>query len=134
MGARVIGMVLAGYLLVALGVAPVILSRAIGAFLGIALVFLAEVPKTPGTARKTRAWKNVMEGLGYVRENRVVLNLASLFTVTHFASVTLKSLMPQVAKGILGVGAEGYGWLNGIMAAGSFSATLILASLLDFKA
>lgn len=133
MAARVIGMVLAGYLLATLGVAPVIVARALGAFVSIVFLLFAKVPPTPGATKKTTAWSNVVDGVSYIRGNPLILSLASMFIVTKFATITVTSLMPAVAEGVLNLSAEGYGWLNGVMAAGSFSAALILASLIDFR-
>lgn len=133
MGARVLGMVLAGYLLATIGVAPVIATRAVGAILAMIFILFAKVPPTPGAAKKTTAWRNVIEGVRYVQGNPLILTLTFMFVVNQFANITATSLMPAFAEAILNMGAKGYGWLNGIMSAGAFSATLILASLRDFK-
>lgn len=132
-GARVIGMVFAGYLLAIVGVAPVIAARAVGAFIAMIFLLLTKIPPTPAAARKTTPWQNVIDGVHYIRDNTVVLSLASMYIIIQFATITSTSLMPAFAKEILGLGAEGYGWLNGVMAAGSFFATLILASLPNFR-
>jgi MFS family permease len=132
MGARVLGMVLAGYLLARIGVVPVIAARALGSLIGIVFLLFARVPPTPAAARKTTAWRNVVEGVRYVQGNPLILTLTFMFVVNQFANTTATSLMPAFAEGILGLGPEGYGWLNGVMAAGAFGSTLLLASLRDF--
>jgi len=133
MGSRFVGMVAAGYLLAHIDVVPVIAARAAGNIFAILCLLLAKVPATPGTAKKKTHLRNLVEGLEYIRSNKIVLSLAALYLIPQFVTITAISLMPAFAKEILHIGAEGYGWLNGALSIGAFAATVIMASLYDFR-
>jgi MFS family permease len=133
MGSRVVGIIIAGYLLAAVGVGPVIAARAVGAFVAIALALMATVPPTPSAAREKTARHNIADGLAYVRSNKLTLSLIAMFIFPQFATLTVTSLMPAFADEILHIGAKGFGWLTGVMSGGAMVGTFIIAYLYNFR-
>ena len=93
-----------------------------GAFVG--LVTLPRVPRPPRSTLSP--WRATIEGLGYVRHNRIVLGAISLdlFAVLLGGAT---AMLPVYARDILHVGVEGLGPLRAAPAFGAGATALLLA-------
>lgn len=92
------------------------------AVLAIATAKTPVQPKLPGA----RAFRMALDGLRFVRDNRIVFGAISLdLVVVLFGGVT--ALLPIFARDILHVGAEGLGYLRAAPAAGAAIIAFMLA-------
>ena len=83
----------------------------------IALFFIRPIPRTE-LDRKANPWRQMIEGLHYVRRNRLVLGAISLdlFAVLLGGAT---AMLPIFARDILHIGAEGLGHLRAAPAVGA---------------
>lgn len=123
---RIIGMPVAGYIIVAFGVWPIFVIAAVGCLLAIGWLLMAEVPPTPRETRKQAPWQNLTEGFRYLRSNAIILSLMLLYLIPWLSGNTYGNFLPVFANDILGVGAVGYGYLQ---AAPGLGAIISLAGL-----
>lgn len=97
-------------------------AMVIGAIVSISL---AQTPKQEKVAN-ARGWKMALEGLRYVRDNRIVLGAILIdLIVVFFAGAT--ALLPVFARDILHAGAGGLGLLRAAPAFGAAIVALYLA-------
>lgn len=125
-GARMIGMAMAGYLILAIGLWPIFLMRALGCAVAIFWLGMAHVPPTPITAKGKTSIKNLMEGFGYLRSHTMVLILVVLYLIPWLAGNTFASFLPVFSSDILRIGAVGYGYLQASPGLGSLIALVAL--------
>jgi MFS family permease len=113
----IIGPALGGYLF---AVAPYAAYFGSAALFGVALVGLAAIPPVPRTelARDVNPWTQMVEGLSYVRRNRLVLGAISLdlFAVLLGGAT---AMLPVFARDVLHVGSAGLGNLRAAPAVGA---------------
>lgn len=124
-GAAMIGPAIGGFLFIA--GAHVVYAFA-GALTATSVVMFAtaETP-THEPVENVRGWSMIIEGLRYVRDNKLVLGSMTLdLVVVLFGSVT--ALLPVFARDILMVGAEGLGLLRAAPAIGAGIVAFILAA------
>jgi MFS family permease len=115
---------LGGYLYAAGHAAPYLAGTLLFAISLVSLFVIRPVPRPERTgANPLRA---VVEGLAYVRRNRIVLGSISLdlFAVLLGGAT---ALLPVYARDILGVGAEGLGHLRSAPAVGAATVAILLA-------
>lgn len=122
--AFIVGPALGGFLYIA--GAPVV--YAVAGIVSLAAVGLFALMPAPAHERdpNARSWRLIIEGLRYIRDNRIVLGAISLdLVVCFFGGVT--ALLPVFAKDILHVGAEGLGLMRAAPAAGAVIVAFLLA-------
>lgn len=120
----VLGPPLGAYLYAADPAAPYLLAAAMFAGALFALFLIGPVPR-PEPARVT-PWRSLVEGLGYVRHNRIVLGAISLdlFAVLLGGAT---AMLPVYARDVLHVGVEGLGPLRAAPALGAALTAVTLA-------
>ena len=105
-----------------------------GSYLASAGVLLV-IGRSARTAQPTR--EPVLQNLaGYVRflsQNRVILVLMCLASITEVFGFTHMTLLPVFAKEVLGVGPVGLGYLVAVRQAGGLMGLAALANLRDFR-
>ncbi|WP_439532608.1 MFS transporter [Polymorphobacter sp.] len=97
------------------------------AMFGLALVALMAIGPVPRPAPSTLSpWRSMVEGLGYMRRNQMVLGAITLdlFAVLLGGAT---AMLPVYARDILFVGVEGLGPLRAAPAAGAAVTALLLA-------
>jgi len=101
------------------GVSSLLLGVALGAFWTV-----RRIPR--GNAGDSHPLRAVIEGLAYVRDNKIVLGAISLdlFAVLLGGAT---AMLPVYARDVLHVGPEGLGWLRAAPAAGAALTALVLA-------
>ena len=132
----IVGPALGGYLYALAPEAPYIGSVVLCA---ISLAGLFRIPKVASAAGKkaARPWQQMVEGLRYVRQNRLVLGAISLdlFAVLLGGAT---AMLPVYARDVLNAGPEGLGHLRAAPAVGAtltaaFFAVRPLKSEVGFK-
>ena len=111
------GPALGGYLYAASHDAPYVVSTILFLISASSLMFIRPIPKT-SLDGKGNPWRQMIDGLHYVRRNRVVLGAISLdlFAVLLGGAT---AMLPIYARDILKVGASGLGHLRAAPAVGS---------------
>jgi len=94
--------------------------------------FIKEV-ETKRVAQQLSIWRNIVEGVQIIRNNRVVLALMVMAATCEMFGFSFPVLVPVFARDVLKVGAVGMGMLNAFRSGGGLLAGLVLASLGDFK-
>ncbi len=90
------------------------------------LVFVFPAPQA--RSPEARSWRSVLQGVRFVRRQPVILSTISLDMVAVlFGGAT--ALLPIYATDILGVGAEGFGWMRAMPSLGAITMGLSLALL-----
>jgi len=132
-GARMVGMALAGYLIVILGMWPIFLFRALGCLLAILWLSLANVPSTPNTTREKSPYQNMIEGFHYLRSNTMILGLVILYLIPWLTSNTFVNFLPVFASDVLKIGAVGYGYLQAAPGVGAIISLVTLTFFTYYK-
>ncbi|MBI4339510.1 MAG: MFS transporter [Chloroflexi bacterium] len=125
----ILGPVMAGQVLAMWGPEPVFAIRVVGVAIAIMWLLMAHIPATPPHARAEAVLRNLVGGIGYLRDNRLVMGLLVLFFVPTVFVGSVNALLPTFADEVLGSGERGLGYLQGAGGAGSVIAMLTLASL-----
>lgn len=130
-GAAVMGPALAGVTLGAIGVAGCFYLNAIS-FLAVVWAIWVMKPRARTKARDGSVWFSLVEGLGYIRRNRVVFALFLVTAIPSLLGRPYQSLMPVFARDILGGGPRTYGALMSASGAGALVGALLTATLGSF--
>lgn len=120
----VLGPPLGAYLYAAHPSAPYLVATLL--FAGAALALFRIGPVARPAPSTMHPWRSLVEGLGYVRGNRIVLGAISLdlFAVLLGGAT---AMLPIYARDILHVGVEGLGPLRAAPAVGAAVTALVLA-------
>ncbi len=117
--AAVVGPATAGIVIASFGVGWVYALNAVS-FLGVilALFSMRGIPKRRAEERTELNFRSAVEGMRFVFSSPLIRSSMLLdFFATFFSSAT--ALLPIFAQDILGVGAQGYGWLYSAPAIGA---------------
>jgi MFS family permease len=130
---RIIGMLIAGYLIVIIGIWLIFVIRALGCLLAISWLLFARIPPTPPAARGQTPWHNLAEGFHYLRGSAIILILTLLYLIPWLVTNTNTNFLPVFASDILRIGAVGYGYLHAATGLGAVIALLALTLLTYYK-
>ncbi|WP_420140633.1 MFS transporter [Sphingomonas sp.] len=124
-GGAIVGPAMGGYLYAHSHWLPYTISAALFLLASGSLMFIRPTPKT-ALDRKANPWRQMVEGLAYIRRNRLVLGAISLdlFAVLLGGAT---AMLPIYARDILHVGSEGLGHLRAAPALGSAATALWFA-------
>jgi len=131
--ARLVGPAVAGLLLAAVGPAGCFFLNGVSFLAVIASLTMMRLGPPLRLARQASVWANLREGLGYIRNNSVVLSLVSLVAVGSLFGMPFSGLLPVFARDILEVGPQGLGFLSSAMGAGALIGAISVASLGNFR-
>ena len=113
-----------------------------GQFLVIGVVYLASgvsllYIQSPSANLRARSREPVLRNLvGYasiMRQNRVLVTLMALAGVTELFGFTHMSLLPVIAKDVLGLGAVGLGVMTAVRQVGGIGGLIGLSAMGDFR-
>ncbi len=129
---RMIGSILAGTVISLFGVEYAYLLVMISSWIGVFL-FLFMGGDYESIVTHSSFWKSLREGIEYSWNDKSILLLLSISTLVELFGFSFFIMLPIVAKEILGLSAQGLGYLSAANALGSTISTILVASLGDFK-
>lgn len=130
--ARIIGPAIAGALIAAIGTAGAFFVNSASFIAVITGLLFMHVNHTTPKVHPSVA-QGLKEGLGFIRQNRMVAGLLALTAIVSIFSIPYAVLMPIFARDILKVGARGLGYLMSSVGSGALIGALTLSSLGDSK-
>lgn len=131
--ARIIGPVLAGILIAVIGMSGCFYLNGISFVAVIIALFLIKDIAVVKKNNKTVLLNDLLEGLRFVRDNRVILVLIMMVGITSLFGSSYMILMPVFASNVLKVGVRGLGLLMSSTGVGALFAALTLARLGNFR-
>lgn len=130
---RVIGPALAGMLIAGPGPSSPYFLAGISYIAVIYSLFIMDrVPAEDGPRRRSM-WRELGEGLDYVRINPDMLTLMILYIIPVFLGYPYMTMLTVFAQDVLGIGAVGLGLLTSAAGVGSLIGSLVVASLGDYQ-
>ena len=122
--ARIVGPAVAGVLIGRVGVGPVFFINSVG-FVGVILTLLRlEARGLPARERRATMLEEIVEGLRYARRTpRLLLALGLVLSVSLFV-FNFTVYVPLLARTVLGLGAEGFGFLMASLGVGAVAGAL----------
>src|SRR3989449_3627282 len=122
--ARIIGPAVAGVLIGRVGVGPVFFINSVS-FVGVILTLLRlEARGLPARERRATMLEEIVEGLRYARRTpRLLLALGLVLSVSLFV-FNFTVYVPLLARTVLGLGAEGFGFLMASLGVGAVAGAL----------
>jgi MFS family permease len=131
-GMRIIGPVLAGVLIAAVGSGGTMYVNAAGYLLGlIPLAMLQSRPRPPAT--QTAVLHNIAEGINFAAKTPMVFFVIMLGNVFSLFGMPYISMLPVFAEDVLGKGAAGLGLLSSASGAGAVAGGILLARWGDVR-
>ena len=127
-GAAVIGPSVAGVVIAFVGVPLCFLANSISYLAAVAaLLLMRDLPRREPAVHQDRFFTRLAEGAAYARRTPVVGGL--LVTVAFFSlfAMNRSTLLPLFADQVLGVGAQGFGFMLAAMGLGAVCGALTLA-------
>jgi MFS family permease len=99
----------------------------------LALVLMGNVnQKVSRTRREGISLTAIVEGIRFIIGHPIIFSTMILdFVATFFASAN--TLMPIVARDVLHVGVQAYGWLSAAQSAGAMLAALVVSQMKDLR-
>jgi MFS family permease len=127
--ARVAGPAIAGLVIARVGVAPAFLVNSLGFVVVIMALLTLESKGLPSARRGTTVLEEIAEGLAYASHTpriKLFLGLAFAVSITVF---NFTVYVPLLARNVLGLGAEGFGFLMAALGVGAVSGALTVGAL-----
>lgn len=128
-GARIVGPAVAGALIGKFGVALAFFLNGISFLAVIAALFFVRAQGLPQARRDTSIRQQIGEGLRYAARTPLIVLVLSTLLVTSLFVMNWNVLVPLLAREVLHLEAEGYGYLMSSLGAGALLGALLLASL-----
>jgi MFS family permease len=128
--ARIVGPAVAGLLMEGIGIAPCFFLNAASFGAVIGALFLVDRGKTasgPAFTSLGEVVASAREGLSYIGKRREIALPLTLLAIISAIVINYNIFVPTFARGPLGQGASGFGFLMTAMGAGSLAAALALA-------
>src|SRR5256885_6262416 len=128
-GARIVGPAVAGLLIGRLGVAPAFLLNGLSFLVVIGALLLVRAEGTPRPRTAATVSQAVREGLRYALGTSRIALVLGLVLVVSLCVFNFTIVVPLVARKVLGLGAEGFGFLMAALGIGAVTGALSLATL-----
>jgi len=126
---RVLGPVLAGFLIGAQGVAVCFFLNGVSYLAVIGSLLAMRLPRWTPTVAVGSAWEGFREVVAYLRSDRRASALVVLTAIISIFGFPYLVLMPVFARDVLRVGAAGYGLLSAAVGIGAVAGALTVAVL-----
>jgi predicted MFS family arabinose efflux permease len=127
-GARIIGPAIAGLLIAEYGVVPGFVANGVGFLVVIAVLRSLEEPGLPARPGGTTMREEIVEGLGYAARNPRVRLLLGLLFVVSLCVFNFTVYVPLLARTVLRLGPEGFGFLMTALGVGAVAGALTLGA------
>ncbi len=129
----IVGALLAGALIQTVGPGWQYVGVSVSFFASMLVLFPTSKIEQLVETRRESVLQNVAGYFQIIRENRVLLALMCLATVTEVFGFTHMALLPVFAKEVVQVGPVGLGIMTAVRQSGGLLALTLLASLRDYR-
>ena len=134
---RVVGPALAGVAFRVFGLAGCFFANGISFVAVVAALWMVRSDRPSSAAHpvsdRRALWRDLVEGVSYVRNRPRVSSLLVLSAVSSFFGAPYFSMVPIYARDIFHLGETGLALMMGIAGAGAFFGALLVAYLGDFR-
>jgi len=130
--ARMIGPVVAGVLIAALGTAACFYVNA-ASYLAVLLALSLIKARSPGVPGRKNILRDIAEGMRFMVSEPEILKPVLLVSTISLFGLPFVSQLPVFAAEVLGMDARGLGFLMGASGGGALTAAVILATVGDLK-
>ncbi|MEK7385333.1 MAG: MFS transporter, partial [candidate division NC10 bacterium] len=127
-GARIVGPAVAGLLIARFGVAPAFLLNGLSFLIVIAALLAVRARGLPRPRREATIGEEILEGVRYATRTPRVAVILGLVCVVSLCVFNFTIFVPLLARGVLRLGAAGFGFLMAALGAGAVSGALALAA------
>jgi len=127
--ARIIGPSIAAIVLAKLGLAWCFGINALSYFAVLGSLTLIKLPPWAPVLSLVSPFEQLKQGLRYIRTTRVVSGIMGVVAIYSIFGFQYLTMMPVVARDLLGTGASGYGALLTFVGVGALTGALLLAAL-----
>ena len=127
--ARIIGPSIAAAVIAGVGLLWCFGINALSYIAVIGCLLAIKLPKFVPSERQVRALDEFKEGIAYIRSRREVMGLMGIMAVYSIFGFPYLTLMPVIARDVLGTDASGYGLLVTFVGIGAVTGALTLAAL-----
>ncbi|HEX7785925.1 MAG TPA: MFS transporter [Methylomirabilota bacterium] len=124
--ARIVGPSIGGVVIARYGVAPAFVMNAIGFAISIAMMSTLRSRGLPQAGSVGSVGQEILTGLRYVWRTREMLLALGLCFMVSFCVFNFTIYVPLVVRTVLGLGAEGFGFLMAALGVGAVSGALAL--------
>jgi MFS family permease len=125
---KVIGPSIGGVLLTLIGAAPCLLIQASTILCMLIALFKLRAPKLQLTAGQGDWWKDIAEGVSYLRHNHRVFSTILTTYSNGFFGISYAQFLPYFAQEVLRVGPSGYGLLVSAPGVGAVAISFFLST------
>lgn len=125
--ARIVGPSIAALVIASAGLAWCFGLNALSYLAVLIGLLLIRLPRTEPKPRVASPWQEIKQGIRYMTGTKEVAVLMSLVTAYSVLGVPYLTLMPVVARDLLGLNATGYGTMLIFVGIGGLSGALFLA-------
>src|SRR2546428_450522 len=126
--ARLVGPAVAGVVIGRLGVAPTFFVNSLG-FLGVIVTLLRmKVPDPPPRTARATILEEIAEGVRYAAATPRLRLAMGLVFVVSLCVFNFSVYVPLLAKNVLGLGAEGFGFLMASLGVGAVAGALTVGA------
>jgi len=131
-GSRIIGPVLAGFIISTLGIAACFFINAVSYLAAVAALTRVKARGEPERTDRSML-KDIAEGMSFLRANKRLMRIVLMVSTFSLFGLPFISQLPIFAAEILGTGASGLGILMGASGFGAFTMAMFLAFKGDIK-
>ena len=96
-------------------------------------LFVVRTSQPPIQGMRQSVFRNLVGSIRLLRQNRSLLILMGLASITEVFGFTHMTLLPIFAKDVIGVGPAGLGVMTAVRQSGGLIGLAILASLVDYR-
>jgi MFS family permease len=126
---RFIATPITGLLIAAFGVVPVFGVRAVGCLSAMLWLRGVKINLRPPQGARGAGFRNVLDGLKYVRQSTFLLTLVPLYLIPWITQNSSNDFLPIFARDILKIGPKGYGLLQAAPGLGALLSLFTLAAV-----
>jgi len=128
-GARIVGPSIGGLLIAAFGVAPAFVANGVGFAIAIAMMATLRTRGLPQPRSGAGVGEEILIGIRYVWQKPEMRLALGLCFMVSFCVFNFTVYVPLVVRTVLGLGAEGFGFLMASLGVGAVSGALTLGML-----
>jgi MFS family permease len=125
---KVIGPSIGGVLLTLIGAGPCLLIQALTIVCMLVALFRMRPPNAPVPTSKGEWFKDIVEGVSYLRQNRRVFATILTTYSNGFFGISYSQFLPYFAQEVLKVGPSGYGLLVSAPGVGAVAISFFLST------